>query len=833
MNATLTLYRDTKIIPSRNFVVESIEDYLATITNKIVKTDFQFQRFNLEGEIKFDLSQSYQEFKQDYNYNYLSIKNGDTGVVAYYFIVGKRQIADSTMAFKVVMDTANTFKWNVDFTPTKRTKVIREHKDRLEFDLTYVYQIPSGGLSIDTNTMPQNTEVDAFMTLTDGETTKTINFKFYWYYQIIPISERYFRFYGFSLADLKWIISNMRDYDLAHIENINDDDEFIDFGEGLTLDNIFEPVHVIRNIDYYSEGINPVLYKEELGRLIHNEDSTWNLVYRNDENVQDGIACFCIPSDNVKVKVGGSLEWDVNDFEDGKYYNFAPFYMNGAWRQTKGWITDSDGVKRKFEYIGNWTGQFEKLDTIVIRRSGAKLYIRKAIFTGSSAGGTAFRYSIRELTTEYEITSVQFASAYYYYKGDSIPADPSGGPSLTYPSQNGQITETTTSVDLTTLSEIDRVDPKLIKIISIPYFPCNYSYNKVTGVITYNSEWVFETSVYNSLQLFDLDVKFTSRITSDISNPLNVLKKTIEKPDINDPRDNENESKIFHSEFYQPKFVYDSFGFVFELDKIDVEKYLEVASETFTFDFIMTSTINSKFMFKFPEYILKMSTQDFDNILPIARNNEAPIYNSAYITYLRTAYRYDLKELEQKKFQTTFKTYTGLASRSFGMLGDVSKDNPNYYGALSSGLSMINNVIDSIATINQNEWNMEQKLEQLKNQANSVSGSDDLDLLDAYCNNRAKLCLYQVSDRMKQLLLDLFYYFGYTTNELKIPNLQTRLWFNYIACELEVSDTGKNISEELMSNLIQRYNQGITILHKVNGQWDFAQITENWEVSLL
>lgn len=832
MNATLTLYRDTKIIPSRNFVVESIEDYLATISNKLVKTDFQFQRLNLEGEIKFDLSQSYQEFKQDYNYNYLSIKNGTTGVVAYYFIVGKRQVADETMAFKVVMDTANTFKWNVDFTPTSRTKVVREHKDRLQLDLTAIYRIKSIGLSIETNTMPQNTEVNAFMSLTDGYTRKDINFKFYWYYAPIP-SMREFRFYGFSLADLQWIIANARGYGLYYIENDNDDTQCLSFLEEISLTSIFMSIQVIRLIDYYSEGINPVLYKAELGQLIHKENSTWNLVYRNDENVQDGISCFCIPSDIVKVNVNSSLVWNINDFEDGKYYNFAPFYINGKWSQTIGWITDSSGKKQKFEYIGNWTGLFEKLDTIVIHRSGAHLYIQKAVFTGGSSGGTRFRYTSREVSGQREITSVEFQKPYYYYKGDSIPPAPSGGTTENYPDKNGQVSATETAYDLTTLSEIDRVDPKLIKIISIPYFPTEYEYDDDQNTITFGSQWVHETSVYNSLQLFDLDVKFISKIETQVNSPLNVFKRNIAIPESSALRNDDDESKIYHSDFYQPKFVYDSFGFVFELEKIDTEKFLEVATDKFSFEFIMTSTINSKFMFKFPEYILKMSTQDFDNILTIARNNEAPIYNSSYITYLRTAYRYDLKELEQKKFLTTFKTYTGLATRSFGILGDISKKDPNYYGASSSGLSMINNVVDSIATLNQNEWNMEEKLEQLKNQANSVSGSDDLDLLDAYCNNRAKLCTYKVSDRMKQLLLDLFYYFGYTTNELKIPNLQSRLWFNYVACELEVSNTGKNISEELMNNLIQRYNQGITILHKVNGEWDFAQVKENWEVDLL
>ena len=124
-------------------------------------------------------------------------------------------------------------------------------------------------------------------------------------------------------------------------------------------------------------------------------------------------------------------------------------------------------------------------------------------------------------------------------------------------------------------------------------------------------------------------------------------------------------------------------------------------------------------------------------------------------------------------------------------------------------------------------------MDSLRNQANSVSGSDDLDLLENYSGNRAKLCLYEVSPRMKSLLADLFYYYGYTTDEIKIPEVNTRYWFNFLSCNLEFTGLDKNISELARDNLIQRYNAGATFLHEHNSEWDFEQIKENWETSLL
>ena len=123
-SSTIILYKDTKIIPSRNMVVDSLSDYLATLT-KLTINDFQYQRHHLEMDIKIDKTQVWQEFEALNNYNYLSIQNSDSTRVVYYFIMNKTQYANSTINLHLMMDTANTFKWNVDFVPTERTRVIR------------------------------------------------------------------------------------------------------------------------------------------------------------------------------------------------------------------------------------------------------------------------------------------------------------------------------------------------------------------------------------------------------------------------------------------------------------------------------------------------------------------------------------------------------------------------------------------------------------------------------------------------------------------------------------------------------------------------------------
>ena len=59
MKATLYFYKTAINLLDKNFVLESLETYLATLT-PVIKTNFQYQRFDLEKTIKVNLNQEYQ-----------------------------------------------------------------------------------------------------------------------------------------------------------------------------------------------------------------------------------------------------------------------------------------------------------------------------------------------------------------------------------------------------------------------------------------------------------------------------------------------------------------------------------------------------------------------------------------------------------------------------------------------------------------------------------------------------------------------------------------------------------------------------------------------------
>ena len=68
--SSVYLYKDCKVIPEKNFVVEGLESYLSGLTS-ISIANFQYQRNDLNLTIKIDKSQIYTESLSTYNYNYL------------------------------------------------------------------------------------------------------------------------------------------------------------------------------------------------------------------------------------------------------------------------------------------------------------------------------------------------------------------------------------------------------------------------------------------------------------------------------------------------------------------------------------------------------------------------------------------------------------------------------------------------------------------------------------------------------------------------------------------------------------------------------------------
>ena len=132
--STLKLYKSTKLLSDKNYIVDSLVDYLNSFTgtNIITISDFQYIKHSLSMSLKINKSQSFLEFSKASNdFNYISIQNDDETYPVYYFILNKRWKAKETCELILKMDTLNTFTLaRGSFTISPRTLVDREHKDR-------------------------------------------------------------------------------------------------------------------------------------------------------------------------------------------------------------------------------------------------------------------------------------------------------------------------------------------------------------------------------------------------------------------------------------------------------------------------------------------------------------------------------------------------------------------------------------------------------------------------------------------------------------------------------------------------------------------------------
>ena len=314
-------------------------------------------------------------------------------------------------------------------------------------------------------------------------------------------------------------------------------------------------------------------------------------------------------------------------------------------------------------------------------------------------------------------------------------------------------------------------------------------------------------------------------ITVDF-NPVGVLHlDEYQQPGTDMNRNDFYESKIYNSEFYVPKFVYDSFNYQYQLENINED----TAKDNNVITFKTTNTINSKMLFDM-NLDLKRSTNDYDGLCLVSRNNELTLFNSAYLNYIRNGYNYDLKN---RNMSIARNILTGAAGTVGATAALGSKG-----GAAAAAVGVVGGLATSLANIAMTEisadWAIKQKLEAATLQATTVSGSDDIDLLRYYTDgNKAKYIIYSCSDRVKQAMLDLFYYCGYKDDIYGVPNLNTRRWFNYIECVPVFNEEADTPYKEYLDDIKERYQAGITVYHRVGyNSYDLNQVKENWERSL-
>lgn len=377
-------------------------------------------------------------------------------------------------------------------------------------------------------------------------------------------------------------------------------------------------------IDNIPEGIQPVFYKVPQDDNLILEDGThkdWFLIYKNHTaDTNAALDCFLCTSDNIHIIADASTS----------YINIS--------RLKIGYTYIVDGSIKVGEK------EFKSGVAIypVIHKTADKTEVN---LIGSNAG---LQYEWLTTTENILITS------------NAIKARYNSQLVLGYAPINQSelyvLPSTYESSFIKSIDEIDRTDAKLNKIMRLPYCPVDYTYNN--GIYGFDTEKIKYNKDENLLQIKDLNMKFSHRvIPNPVVNPFPTLWKN---PSPIDARDDNYESKLYSSEFYQPRFVYDSFVYTFALEDLSqIIKY-----DNLVFNYVHTSTINSKSLIDFYNFRYKRAVVDYPGYLLINRNDDEVIYNSPYINYIKNGINYD-------KRNANFNLWSGLASSVFGVGGGL------------------------------------------------------------------------------------------------------------------------------------------------------------------
>lgn len=390
---------------------------------------------------------------------------------------------------------------------------------------------------------------------------------------------------------------------------------------------------------------------------------------------------------------------------------------------------------------------------------------------------------------------------------------------------------------------VDLTNPQLIKIINFPYAPNEglVNVNAVPSGFTWNgTAQALELSSARQ-NGFDRTLKFSPNGELQLRqyNPFVDLQFNYGEVSgdlYKQAKSHNNESKLYHSDYYLNKFVYDSFGFGFRLEEMNITTFKTYWALTHDFRvrYVCSGNVNSKFVFQFIDYVCDREVQDFNNVLIVERNNEVALFNNAYINYIRSGgYKADTKNADSQKLTNGLT----IALSTIGAIASFASSGASGGVGVAAGIGLTigtaTKTISAIESAQRTDRAISQKLLSTSQQSTSVSTCEDIDVMKSYNSNKARLVHYRASDYMANALYDLFYYFGYKCHDYKIPNVNTRGNFNFVQADIVF---GRYCFPDDIANEIKnKWNQGITFFHKKPSanQWDVAQEYENLENNLI
>lgn len=616
-----------------------------------------------------------------------------------------------------------------------------------------------------------------------------------------------------TLNTYQSFILNTDNYDERTLIIRQHEDRFIDNNSNESI------IHAEAQIDRINENIEVPLYRTSVTeKKLTNYQ--WFLVYRTrddltPDNITNPVECFLTSNYAFTIANTGS---QVR--KKYMWYDLDPLKSNNIFLKSSGELKVQ--MWNKGVVMGSFTiPEGANLTNLEWTKGSTRYWVtiyRKdtadSNFTQVGVLDDIYERPTTPSDVEIElIMDISDSTYYYYVSPDVLPEDKN---TITVPwlIENGtEVRWHVAGEPLKTIDEIDRTDGRLMKIIECPEAPINLSISGSTLKITDNNasfnstdKLIYINNIAKEFNLIDLGY---------IDLPISECVYSMESPTFTKLEElNMHEPKLFHSDFYMDKLVYSADAVIYEWEN----NLTSLRNPLVHIKYKQTNTINSNFIISFQTTAANYQiTTDFGQLAVINRNNELPIFTNGYVDYIRTGYNYDKANIEISKKQAL---RNNVFSLGLNETKSILTNNP--IRASLSGVSSVNEFLNTFDDYKKQKNNLESKLSTLAYQSTHVTGSNDLDLLNYYNSNGKVLHIHYEPLQMIIDQLDrLFYYYGYYRNVCGIPNWQSRSLFNFVQCNAKwkwnQSEENKldPIDKTIRDDITEKLRVGVTAIHYV------------------
>lgn len=392
----------------------------------------------------------------------------------------------------------------------------------------------------------------------------------------------------------------------------------------------------------------------------------------------------------------------------------------------------------------------------------------------------------------------------------------------------------TSEMAVSTIEDIDRSDSSIVKIIKMPY--------TLLDTFTKSYENFYIKTQIPSGQLLTKPIFRLKSLDYAIERDLIslVISKDLQVSLTSDQRNylTENmmdmESKLKSSEFYEWKFYYDSFE-----KRIDFEDTVLDPDNTnvprVTISLKQSNNLNSTECFKFSAQgnLTYNPPILYGEYMNINRSNEIALFNSPYVEYIRNGYNYDKKILAMQQSKEAVNTVVSLGAGTLGGISGIKTGGLGFAAGISFASGAVQSLVNTITSMQISDLQLQQKLDQSANSAASVSNTSDFDIFEWYNGGNLISTKFKCSDEYENSVYELLKLTGYKCYLQEKPDVTSRLWYNYIQCELDINPLSFDYSQDILDDIKTRYDTGVTYYHKVNGIYNFNQNLENFETWLV